>query len=165
MKRNAILIVVGAAVLGAACFVLGMQSGKRSRQHLVSSLLADLGSARLAGSSGQNHAAATMYSALVQLQRDQDVASACRELNNGIDRLLILQTVEMRQGVQDPPATLTFEPYERFWFQTAYDVRRHREQYPVEYESAKWEAQIRSILETKGPVLVKDKDDRTTGSS
>jgi len=163
MKRNAILIMVGAAVLGVACFVLGMWSGKRNSRRLVESLQWEVRSARREGSSGQRRAADSMWLALVYLQRDHDIGHACRELNNGIDRLLVLQTFEMRQGVQDPPAALTFEPYERPWFQTAYNVRRHREKYPVEYESAKWEAQIRSVLETKGPVPVTEKDDRATG--
>ena len=106
-----------------------------------------------------------MWLALVYLQRDQDIDRACRELNNRIDELLAMQTVEYRKGVHNPPAEVKFDPYDRAWFQTTYDIRRHRQKDPVKYEVAKWEAQIRSILQTKGPVFLKGDDDRTTDST
>jgi hypothetical protein len=165
MKTKNLLLLVGTLLVAGSCFALGACFGKARRQPDIVSLESQLRSERIRSSNVENRAAGGMRSVIAALKRDEGIENACRDLNNRIDLLLVHQTVEYRQGISDAHDKLTFNPYDKFWFQTAYDIRKDREQYPVTYESSKWESQIKSILETEGPVLIKRGTDRTTDST
>lgn len=148
-------------------FVSGIYFGKARSQPKISSLKANLRSTRIKNSNIEMRAASTMRKAIISLRSNRNVEIICRDLNFAIDLLLVHQTDEIRQGIptDELPEKLTFKPYDTFWFQVAYEIRKDREVYPVSYEDTKWESMISSCLETDGSILIKRGTDRTTDST